>query len=96
MSIAVDPVCAPPHVVDAAIDAYVFWREECADVRKAYHRWSSAAKGDRMLACCAYIAALDREEIAASVYAAAMRRLGDECVEVWRAEARRVWGGDSS
>ena len=95
MSIGVERV--PPHadVVDDAVDAYVRWREECAGAREAYHRWSSAETADRMLASCAYMAALDREEIAANVYAEAMRRLRDECFDTWRAEPRRVWGGYS-
>jgi len=93
MRIPVELFVSPlPAVVDAAIDAYVSWREECADASEAYHRWSSAAKADRMLASCAYFAALDREEIAASVYAGAMRRLGDECVGGPRAAPRRVRG----
>jgi hypothetical protein len=96
MSILAEPFPLQLDVVDAAVDGYVRWREECAGVREAYRRWSSAGKADWMLAGCAYIAALDREEIAATVYADAMRRLGDECVDVWRAEPRRVWRGCSS
>jgi len=84
---------ASPRVVDAAIEAYVHWREECADVREAYRRWSGAGRGDRMLASGAYIAALDREEIAARVYAEAIRQLGAECVDAPRVEPRRVVGG---
>jgi len=96
MSIGVQPVSPQADVVDAAVEAYVRWREECAGAREAYLRWSSAEKADRMLASCAYTAALDREEAAATVYADAMRRLGDECVDAWRSEPRRVWGGCSS
>ena len=93
MSIGVEPVSVQAAVVDDAVDAYVRWREECAGARDAYRRWSSAATVDRMPAFCAYVAALDREEAAASVYADAMGRLGDECIDAWRAEPRRVWGG---
>lgn len=96
MSIGVEPVSPHADVVDYAVDAYVRWREECDGAREAYRRWSSAEKADRMLASCAYIAALDREEIAARVYADAMRRLTDECFDTWRAEPRRVWRGYSS
>jgi hypothetical protein len=96
MSISVESATPQADVVDDAVDAYVRWREECAGAGEAYHRWSGAEKADRMLAYCAYTAALDREEAAASVYAEAMRRLGDECVDAWRAEPRRVWGGYSS
>ena len=96
MSVRVEPVSPHHEVVDAALDAYVGWREECADTREAYRRWSSAAKPDRMLASCAYLAALDREEAAARVYADAMRRLGDEFVNGPLAEPRRLWGACSS
>ena len=96
MSIGVEPVSPQADVVDDAVDAYVRWREECAGAREAYRRWSSAEKADRRLACCAYTAALDREEIAACVYADAMSRLTDACFDTWRAEPRRVWRGYSS
>jgi hypothetical protein len=96
MSIQVEAASLQAEVVDAAVEAYVHWREECAAARDAYRRWSSVEKADRMLAFCAYTAALDREETAARIYAEAMKRLGDECVDAWRAEPRRVWGGCSS
>ena len=96
MSIPVDPVSPVHEVVDAAVDAYVRWREECANACEAYRRWSSAPKADQMLASCGYMAALDREESAATVYADAMRRLGNEFVDGPLAEPRRVWGACSS
>jgi hypothetical protein len=96
MTTRVAHVSPLPEVVDAAIDAYVQWREESADAREAYCRWSSAATTDRMLASGAYLAALDREEAAASVYADAMRRLGDECVDVFRPLPQLASRGPSS
>lgn len=96
MTIGVPPVSPHADVVDDAVEAYVRWREECAGAHEAYARWSSAEKADRLLASCAYMAALDREETAASVYADAMRRLSDECLDTWQGEPRRVWGGCSS
>jgi hypothetical protein len=96
MSIAAEPLSPLHDIVDDAIDAYIRWREECAGAREAYDRWSAAATADRMLASCAYVAALDREEIAARVYADAMKRLGDEFVDGPLAEPRRVWEGGSS
>ena len=95
MSIGIEPVSPKADVVDDAVEAYVRWREECAGAREAYRRWSSAEKTERMLASSAYVAALDREGIAASVYADAMRRLGDECFDAWQAEPRRLWGGSA-
>jgi hypothetical protein len=63
-------------MVDETMDAYVDWREECAHVRYAYHRWVSAVKADGALAFRAYVAALDREERASQVYADLIVRLG--------------------
>jgi len=96
MNAPVQTIAPLTEVVDDAVDAYVRWREECDDAREAYLRWSCAAKADRTLASYAYIAALDREEIAASVYAVAMRRLGQEFVEGPFAEPRRLWRGNSA
>jgi len=81
MSIRVEYGSPNPAVVDAALDAYVCWREACTAARDAYRWWSSAEKADRRLASTAYMAALDREESAAKAYAAAMSELGDECFD---------------
>jgi hypothetical protein len=62
--------------VDAFIESYVEWREECNDLRRAYRRWVASAWPDRDLAFGAYRAALDREEKAASVHQLISRRLG--------------------
>ena len=59
-----------------AVDAYVAWREECVAVRTAYLAWRRARAVEAALAFDAYEAALDREEVAAEVYAALMRRVG--------------------
>jgi hypothetical protein len=61
---------------ERAIDAYVAWREECVAVRSAYLAWRRARAAEAALAFDAYEAALDREEAAAEVYAALMRRVG--------------------
>jgi hypothetical protein len=55
-------------LVDAAIDAYVDWREACARVREAYVQWERAPSADAPVAFSSYRAALDREECAADVY----------------------------
>jgi hypothetical protein len=57
------------QLVDAATDAYVEWREECAEVRDAYVRWVHAPNIDAAGAFGAYRAALDREESASRAYA---------------------------
>ena len=56
-------------LVDAAIEAYVGWREESAEVWDAYVRWARAPKIDAAGAFAAYRAALDREECASDAYA---------------------------
>jgi hypothetical protein len=66
------------YLVDALIDHYVSWREECAAVASSYENWNRAESGDRALAFSAYVAALDREELAATSY----RRLIAEIAQV--------------
>ena len=61
---------------ELAVDAYLAWREECVAVRTAYLAWGSARAAEAALAFDAYEAALDREEVAAEVYAALARRVG--------------------
>ena len=58
-----------PELIDAMMDLYVDWREECIALRKAYERWSSVRLAERELAFAAYRAALDREDRASAVYA---------------------------
>jgi hypothetical protein len=55
-------------LIDAVMDAYVSWREESVAVAASYQRWSCAPRDARACAFYAYVAALDREEHAASVY----------------------------
>lgn len=64
------------NTVDLAVDAYVSWREECSAVRNAYLAWRHARAADAAVAFDAYEAALDREEVAAEVYAELMSRVG--------------------
>jgi hypothetical protein len=57
------------RAVDALVEHYVSWREECERVRLAYERWNRAERTDARLAYAGYLAALDREELAAKIYA---------------------------
>jgi hypothetical protein len=61
---------------ERAVDAYLAWREECVAVRTAYLAWRRARAAEARLAFDVYEAALDREEVAAEVYAALTRRVG--------------------
>jgi hypothetical protein len=56
------------QLIDAMIDCYVGWREECAAVAASYENWSRAERREKKLAFSAYVAALDREEQAAANY----------------------------
>ena len=56
-------------LVDAAMEAYVGWREESAEVWDAYERWARASRIDAAGAFSAYRAALDREQCASHTYA---------------------------
>jgi hypothetical protein len=52
--------------IDALIDSYADWREECDTVETAYEWWIQSERSTRGLAYTAYRAALDREEKAAA------------------------------
>jgi hypothetical protein len=65
------------NTVDLALDAYMAWREECAAVRAAYLTWRRAGAAEAAPAFDAYAAALDREELAAKLYADLARRVWD-------------------
>jgi hypothetical protein len=61
--------------VDALLERYVAWREECEKVWRAYQGWGDANRDDRGLAHANYLAALDREESAAREYAGLIERV---------------------
>jgi hypothetical protein len=56
-------------LIDAAFDAYLEWREECASVWDAYGCWRGADTREARATFWAYRAALEREEEAARNYA---------------------------
>jgi hypothetical protein len=60
---------ADGRLLDALIDRYVDWREECVAVQAAYEWWRDGPHAERATAFLAYRAALDREERAGEVYA---------------------------
>jgi hypothetical protein len=62
--------------VDAQLERYVAWREECETVWQAYQRWVDADCHERWLAHAGYVAALDREERAACTYANHVEHVG--------------------
>jgi hypothetical protein len=64
------------RLVDRLMDAYVSWREACLQVSDAYGSWPSNTDLGATSAFGRYMAALDREERAAEVYAGLVRRTG--------------------
>ncbi|MEA2161740.1 MAG: hypothetical protein QOD66_4120 [Solirubrobacteraceae bacterium] len=64
------------RLVDGLIEAYVSWREACLQVKDAYVSWASETGLGATSAFGRYMAALDREERAAEVYARLVRRVG--------------------
>jgi hypothetical protein len=64
------------QLVDRLIEAYVSWREACHQVSDAYGCWPSETGLGATSAFGRYMAALDREERAADVYAALVQRAG--------------------
>jgi hypothetical protein len=64
------------RMVDAVLDAYVDWCDECRAVWDAYRVWASAPVAEDGFAFVAYSTALDREQCAAEIYAEQIRRVG--------------------
>ncbi len=61
--------------VDEMMDDYVSWRDACAAVALSYENWECSERGDKKLAFGVYIAALDREEQAATAYRRAVAQV---------------------
>ena len=79
-----------PELIDALMEAYVEWREECATLQRAYDRWTSFPAWERELAFAAYTAALDREQQASIVYSNWIERVQGEIDSTWRRPLNRL------
>jgi hypothetical protein len=79
------------RLVDRLIEAYVSWREACLHVSDAYGSWASETGLGATSAFGRYMAALDREERAAEVYAGLVRRAGPLAVS--RHDPAEPYGG---
>jgi hypothetical protein len=66
--------------IDALLEVYLSWRAECDAVRQAYQSWTDSDRSQRALAYAGYVAALDREEHAAGVYAHQIEHVSRICV----------------
>lgn len=60
---------------DDFFEGYLAWREACVDLRNAYETWDSSPLHEVPLGFAAYVAALDREEAAATACQAAAARI---------------------
>jgi hypothetical protein len=67
------------RAIDDLLTRYIAWREECHTVRVAYQQCANDDRGERERAYAGYLAALDREERAASVYADHVDRVRRLC-----------------
>jgi hypothetical protein len=74
-TIADSQTALDPWTIDALLERYVDWREQCIEARKTYRRWLDCARDQRGLAYAGYVAALDREEQAAHAYADQVKRV---------------------
>ena len=61
--------------VDDMMDDYVSWREACAAVAVSYQNWKCSDGPAQKLAFSVYVAALDREEQAATAYQRAVAQV---------------------
>jgi hypothetical protein len=76
MKTVIDTDSAPGRrSIDALLELYVSWREECDAVQEAYRCWAGSGRGRRRLAYAGYVSALDREDHAARAYAEHSDRL---------------------
>lgn len=73
-----------PALVDGVLGMYVEWREATDAVADTYGRWCVAPGGEEAARFAAYLAALDREQSAAGVYAESINEL-----------ERQLWDSDS-
>jgi hypothetical protein len=80
-------------LIDDLMDAYLAWCAESAAVETAYQRWSIAPAAEAAGVFAAYVAALDREEIASVEYA---RRYAHGKAELARERRRREWLGEAA
>lgn len=62
------PLDAPLHLLKVVENHADAWRGAAADAAVAFSRWREASTADRRWASLAYLAAVEREEKAASEY----------------------------
>lgn len=64
-----------PILVDQMIAMCIQWRRSAEAVTDAYERWCAAPVDEGTIRCAAYMAALDQEQTAASMYAESITKL---------------------
>jgi hypothetical protein len=66
----------PVELLDAQMENYMKWRAQSSRVAESYRNWKCAPSSERAIAFTRYLAALDREELAAGDYRRALELLG--------------------
>jgi hypothetical protein len=61
--------------LDAQMESYMRWRAESTSAARSYRDWECAPPDDRAMAFGSYLAALDREEMAAGDYRRALEQI---------------------
>jgi hypothetical protein len=56
------------ETLDAEMESYLKWRAQSRRVAESYRHWKSAPSSERAFSFTRYLAALDREELAAREY----------------------------
>jgi hypothetical protein len=69
------PLKPADWIVDQFLESYVRWREACEEVRSAYELWHKCTPSQRSVGFKTYLAALDREELAARVHSSRAKEL---------------------
>lgn len=65
------------ELLDAQLESYMNWRTETRFVAESYRKWRRAPTYQRAVAFERYVAALDREELAAGDYRRATELVHD-------------------
>jgi hypothetical protein len=69
------PLKPADWIVDQFVESYVRWREACEEVRCAYELWHKCTPSHRSVGFKTYLAALDREEVAARLHSSRANEL---------------------
>jgi polysaccharide pyruvyl transferase WcaK-like protein len=66
----------PAALLCAQVESYVNWHAQSQVVAESYRAWKRAGAKERRIAFARYVAALDREEVAARDYRRTLEPVG--------------------